>query len=452
VTYRLVTALARLLLRVFYRRIDIVGLEHVPPRGPLIVVANHHNALVDPMLLLAAVPRRLVPISKAPLFRHPLIGPFLRLIGAIPVHRRQESGPDVARNEATFARAIAALQGGGAIMIFPEGVSQSEPALMPLRTGAARMLLGADAGSDGGLAVTLLPAGLLFENPSTFRGGRALVLIGAPVTTRDVVRESAGDPDAAIRRLTDRTADVLKRLIVEAQDRETLRLLQLANTLWREASGDRSADAGSRTAWMQSVLRARDYLAARERERVDRFRRELEQYRDDLELAGLRGSELADRYPPSAVVRYALREGGPLLLGLPLALCGIALHLVPYQLTRLAVRVARPEPDTEATYKLGAAVLLYPLCWIGEGWLVWRLAGVWPLAVFGAALIPTAFFALAWQERVDRFRRHARGFVDFLVAPDLHRRLLTRRKALIEELSALARLVPEAVLSARSRD
>jgi 1-acyl-sn-glycerol-3-phosphate acyltransferase len=76
-----------------HRRIDLVGLENIPESGPLIVAANHQNALVDPMLLLGLLPRRLVSVAKATLFRHPLIGPLLRLVGALPVHRRQEGAP-----------------------------------------------------------------------------------------------------------------------------------------------------------------------------------------------------------------------------------------------------------------------------------------------------------------------------------------------------------------------
>ena len=41
--YRPARALVRLMLRIFFRRIEVVGLEHVPARGPLLVVATHGN-------------------------------------------------------------------------------------------------------------------------------------------------------------------------------------------------------------------------------------------------------------------------------------------------------------------------------------------------------------------------------------------------------------------------
>jgi 1-acyl-sn-glycerol-3-phosphate acyltransferase len=137
-------ALARALVRLFYHRVDVVGVERVPTSGPLVIVANHRNALVDPLILIATLPRALRPVAKAPLFRHPILAPFLRLAGALPVHRRQDPGSDPAQNTAMFRGVAAALREGEAILVFPEGVSQPEPVLMPLRTGVARMVLGTE--------------------------------------------------------------------------------------------------------------------------------------------------------------------------------------------------------------------------------------------------------------------------------------------------------------------
>src|SRR5262245_9787170 len=92
--YSLVRGLVWLLLRLFHRRIEVLGREHVPAEGPLIVAANHHNSVVDAMLLIDVLPRRLHALANAPLFKHPLVGPLLRLLGALPVHRRQEAGAD----------------------------------------------------------------------------------------------------------------------------------------------------------------------------------------------------------------------------------------------------------------------------------------------------------------------------------------------------------------------
>lgn len=439
----LIRRLARLLLGLFYRRVEVVGAERVPATGPLIVAANHQNALVDPMLVLATFPRPLRPLAKAPLFRHPVIAPFLRLAGAIPVERRQDPGSDPARNAAMFRAAAATLRAGGAILIFPEGVSQAEPTLMPLRTGAARMALAAE-GADGVPAgVTVLPVGLVFHEPGTFRTGWALVLVGEPVPLEDLVALSRTAPDAAVRQLTERLADALRHLIVEARDRRLYRLAEAAEAIWR-AESDGPRDPVTRAAWLRQAVRGYRYLAAREPARVDALAGAVEGYARDLELAGLSDRELASAYPRPVVWRYAVREGGSLLIGSPLALVGVALHVVPYQLTRVAVRLGRPTGDVAATYKLAAGLVLYPLCWLGEGWLAWHVGGGWGLALFAGLLVPGGFFALAWWERLVRVRRDLRGFVQFLLRPDLHARLLARRRMLRAEMQELARRVPEA--------
>src|SRR2546428_13598913 len=110
--YRGVRGLIRLLLWLFYRRIDVVGRERIPESGGVIVAANHHNSLVDAMLIIATVPRAITVLANAPLFHHPLIGPPLRMIGAVPVNRRLKAGAAPRKTEATFPAAVPALPPG----------------------------------------------------------------------------------------------------------------------------------------------------------------------------------------------------------------------------------------------------------------------------------------------------------------------------------------------------
>jgi 1-acyl-sn-glycerol-3-phosphate acyltransferase len=445
VGYRLLRRLAGLLLGLFYRQVEVVGAERVPAAGPLVVAANHQNALVDPMLLLAALPRRLRPLAKAPLFRHPLLAPFLWLAGAIPVHRRQDAGSDPAKNAAMFEAAAATLRHGGAICVFPEGLSQAEPTLMPLRTGTARIALAAAAGS-GGAGVTLLPAGLVFHEPGTFRTGWALVLIGEAVALADLAALYRTAPEAAVRQLTDRLAEALRGLIVEARDRERLRLMTVAEAIWR-AEGGGADGVAARADWLRRAARAYGHLAERAPDRIGRLAAALEGFAADVARAGATAGDLGGSYAPATVARYAAREAAALGLGLPFALLGLALHGVPYQLTRAVARLVGSSGDAEATYKLMAGVVLFPLAWLAEGWLAWRLGGGLFLGLFAVLLLPAGFFALGWWERLARVRRDTRGFLDFLRRRDLRARLLARRRALAAELTALAAEVPDAVLA-----
>jgi 1-acyl-sn-glycerol-3-phosphate acyltransferase len=437
--YRLVRGVIRVLLRLFYRRVDVVGAERIPLRGPLIIAANHHNSLVDPMLIMATFPRRITVLANAPLFRHPLIGPFLHAVGALPVNRRKEAGDDPGKNEAMFAAAIAYLKTGGAILIFPEGRTQPVPTLLPLRTGAARLLLGTEAaGKRHG--VTLLPVGLVFETPGTFRVAAALIAVGAPVPVDDDIAASAAEPESSVRGLTERLADAIRAQIVEAEDHHTLELAAALERAWREERGDARADAEASLAWRREVMRAARRLDERAPARIAEFRRRLERYRARLSESGLSDAELGQAYTAAIVVRWTLANALKLGVTLPLALWGVAAHALPYWLTRIAVAAMRRTDEEEATDKMAAGLVLYPLCWAVEAWAVQRVAGGAALAVFLLLLGPSGLIALAWRERLGRVARQARAFARFVVDRRLHDDLLAERRALVREAMALAEL------------
>lgn len=449
--YVLVRALARFLLNLFYTGIEVVGAEHVPTAGPLIVAANHHNSVVDAMLLLTVIRRPLHILANAPLFRHPLIGPFLRLIGALPVHRREEAGDDPSRNAALFAATTAALRAGGAILIFPEGRTQPEPVLQAIRTGTARMLLAAESEAPGHPRVTLLPVGLLFHQPGTFRAGRAFVLIGRPIATADCLDSGQATSGRVARILTDRLADALRAQIVEADDRHTLRLLKLVEELWRENDGAPPPDEPARIARLQGAMRIYRSLLQSAPDRVAAFRGELEAFDAELEKAGLAAVHLSRAYSVVVVARFALSEGLSLFLGAPLALFGVAAHVLPYQLTAAAVRLLPHTDEEDATDKIAAGLVLFPLAWSAEAYAVFAVGGGLALAIFLAVLLPTGFFALAWRGRLEHVKQEARAFARFVRDRDLPRRLRQRRQALATELQALVRLAPEAWPSSIAR-
>ncbi|MBI4911331.1 MAG: 1-acyl-sn-glycerol-3-phosphate acyltransferase [Acidobacteria bacterium] len=429
--------LIRLLLWIYFRHTEVEGVERVPESGPLLVAANHHNSLVDAMLLLAAFRRPLRVLAKDQLFGHPLIGPFLRGLGALPVRRRQEHGDDPGKNARLFQATTAALRAGEAILIFPEGRTQPEPVLLELRTGAARMLLEAE-GEGMEPPVTLLPVGLVFENPGIFREGRALVQIGRPVPTGDLLQAARMDSEGAARELTARLAAALKSLIVEAPDLETLRLLRLLASLGTPSSGRARLAQG--LPWLQGASEGHRRLLAADPVRVDSFIERLRAFDRELEDLGLDTDPFLHRPREGRVSLSALRDLLVLGLGAPLALAGILLHGLPYQGTRAAVRWIPHTDEEEGTDKIAAGMVFYPLFWTLEVWGAHGVGGWAAAAALAALLLPSGFFALAWQERSRRAGRTLRWLLHSVASRPRLERLRAERQALVAELEILTRL------------
>ncbi|HEX2561603.1 lysophospholipid acyltransferase family protein [Phenylobacterium sp.] len=119
---------------------DVYGREHLPLKGPAIVVANH-NSHVDTLLMLSIFPARALPrvrpAAAADYFlANPVVGWFSRhVIGIVPVERKKGgAGTDV------LAPAREALAQGDIVLIYPEGTrGDASDRLQPLKTGVARL-------------------------------------------------------------------------------------------------------------------------------------------------------------------------------------------------------------------------------------------------------------------------------------------------------------------------
>lgn len=136
--------LSELAVRSYYR-VTVAG-ARLPVTGPVLVVANHNNSLVDPGLVAAMAGRNVRFMAKSPLFTHPLIGWLIKGVGSVPVYRQQDDPTKISQNLDSFRDVHKVLAEGDVVGIFPEGISHSMSRLAPLKTGAARIALGAEIG------------------------------------------------------------------------------------------------------------------------------------------------------------------------------------------------------------------------------------------------------------------------------------------------------------------
>src|SRR5829696_3582699 len=232
---RVIVALLRFALRIYFRRIEVTGLEHVPLQTPVIFVLNHPNALVDPVFLLCLAPRQVSFLAKAPLFHMPLIGYLVKALDSLPVYRRQDEGQDVTKNQETFVAARKLLATGGTIGICPEGISHDKPGLQPIKTGAARISLAAVATGEVS-DLKIVPAGLYYTSKTRFRSS-ALLYFGNPINVEPVKLDPDGSPPReAVRELSSRIEKALREVILDAQHEEALLTTARAERIFSAAS------------------------------------------------------------------------------------------------------------------------------------------------------------------------------------------------------------------------
>jgi 1-acyl-sn-glycerol-3-phosphate acyltransferase len=429
--------LARRLLASQYRRLEVDGAERFPLEGPAIVVANHGNSLVDSLALLSAVPRETAPLAKAPLFQVKLLRPWLDRVGAVPVYREQDveenQGRGVRANLATFDACRARLGEGRALVLFPEGVSQAQPKLLPLRTGVARIAL------DAGRAVSIVPVALVFEAPGE-RRGTALVVVGEPFVA-DGTTLAKDQRRRAISTLTRRIEAALHDLLAEAEsqaDLASLRMLALAFEQERgQAPAATLAEAHRRT---QVLARELARLSASAPRAVEALRVAADGFQRNLALTGVDLAHLERAYSGAGVLRYALTTLVPALLLFPLAL-----------LSRVATWPGRALGDTVVLRHAGAHEDVRVFARTG-GWALGTLvvglaAGLFVGVVVGpwqGLAVPVALFLLLaahvhltdlWVES----RARVRAFSMLAGRSKVRADLREQRRALVVQAEAAAR-------------
>ncbi|KAI0283719.1 hypothetical protein BGY98DRAFT_1093805 [Russula aff. rugulosa BPL654] len=133
-------------IKIFYANIVVDGVENIPQTGrPCIICVNHSNALMDATILFTSIPlqkrNRLHFTAKSTLFGKKTFTSWLiEACGATPLQRRKDLAEGMANNDASMSQLTQTLEEGGAMCIFPEGVSRYHPSISPLKTGVARIV------------------------------------------------------------------------------------------------------------------------------------------------------------------------------------------------------------------------------------------------------------------------------------------------------------------------
>lgn len=411
--------LARLLAGLWFRVCRREGPE--PPAGPCLVLLNHPNGLLDPLVATALLDPAPSWLAKATLWRILPLRPFLALFRAIPVTRPKDGGATAASMAESFSRVHASLAAGGTVALFPEGISHTGVDLAPLKTGAARMALSSPVPPQ------VIPAGLVYGERALFRHS-VLLRFGSPIPWDDLCSRGT-DPEAVLE-LTERIRAALLPLTLLGPEAERVVLAQELAWLLADAPGSR-ADLEALRRRVRVLL---PRLAAMDARTLAALRKEVGAAQRWLQDRGLRPDQVGHPYPWAEVRTWLPRAALRLVLGVALLPAALAFW-PPYRILGWVADRATREGDVTATVKLLGGVVLMPL-WT----LTLALGAAWAAGWLGVALALVAallaFLSLPLGERLKEDLQAIRGFLRRRDAAVPH--LLAARRRLLEAFPGLA--------------
>jgi 1-acyl-sn-glycerol-3-phosphate acyltransferase len=493
--YRSLRQLLRLAVDLYFVDIESTGREKVPRSGPVIFAANHPNSIMDTVILGTQTDRQIHYMARSGLFKNPVVATIFDRCGVIPIYKKPKE--DGGSNEQAFASAYQVLAEGGCIGIFPEGQNSREREVLRVKTGTARIALGAEKENEYELGVKIVPVGLNFENRDRFMS-KVLLRFGDPIDTGEYAQTHQVDDRQATEDLTERISDELRQTATHIEGDRVRRLVEY---IWRiygneliENMLDHRAELAQSKSYDFDSLRDGspsddeladslvDDLASDGGRRgiktwlLDAVR-STERPREDLEEKLWAQRRIADalayyeEHDPGLVTSLQLRiwsyvdhvrqvrlkhdflERPPetlssrkegvkftayaIAFAIP-AIWGLIHNFAPYQLTKLAVLKA-PDEAMRAITGLLAGALAFPLFYgLYAAALWWATDGqIWFPVAYVLSLIPTGFFFLRYRKQLSRYRGRILTRTLFRTEKNLVDTLIDERRQIVEILDDL---------------
>jgi 1-acyl-sn-glycerol-3-phosphate acyltransferase len=466
-----VHAFISIALRLFFRRIEASNVEKVPAKGAVIFVLNHPNGAVDPALVFVSLSRRVSFLAKSTLFSIPVAGFLLRTLEALPVYRRIDAAGDMSKNLRTFEVCRELLNRERCIAIFPEGISHNETKLQPMKTGAARIALGAlgirsepPAAAGGGLRreeispqinsdeyrlrtedrvnLKIMAVGLYYTSKTAFRS-EALIRYGEIFDVEPVELDENGEPPRQpVQDLTDKIEKALKDVTLNLESEQELDTILKAEALFSSVYQNLlfKQTLAQSFQHLQNLAEKYKLLGENEPEKMRALNEKIAQYENDLKTSGVTAESLSVlQHPTFYVLRYLVLRVLLLILLSPAAIVGAIIHSPAYVFSNFIGLMFRTHGADAAgsTYKILAACLFMPLTWlITAGVVFWVFDWQFALASLPLTIL-CGYIALRSSETlIDMTVWLKSGWLLFR-QKGLFLRLLLKREALRQEIGEL---------------
>ena len=435
--YTILKVIYKIGLRIFFRRFEVYNRHLMPDDGPLLVVSNHPNTFMDPIVIASLLRQPVYFIAKSTVFGSAFWNWMLRQMHLIPIHRREDNPDQVVSNDEAFADSFKALHQKKTLLIFPEGNSFNQRRLRKLKTGTARIALGAEATDVKGLKI--LPVGLNYSAPTRFQSD-VFVNVGEPITVARYASAHQQDGQEAVLALTEEIRQRLERLIIHTPTDEEDEIARQVEAIYKERLA--AANSSDAPAHIQDFLLTKaivssiNYFSQQAPERVAALKVKLSSYMLQLRRLHLKDEIMGLRH------KTVLWQSGLrllyLALGLPVYLYGLLHNYLPYIIPSKVAWAATREEEWYAPIMLTVGIFTFPLFYLLEVWLareLLHLSWIWT-AIYFLSLPLSGFFTLHYWNALQHTQEHWLLLRLFTKRQDLVVSLRQQRQEIMVELEA----------------
>lgn len=424
--YNFLKWLAKLTVYGYFRKYTVTGKENIPSNGPVIFVANHPSAFMDPVVIAAALNRPLHFLAAGEYVGTGIQGWFFsRVLHMIPIFRPSTRPGEAHKNQDSFKKCHEHLGKGGTLIIFPEGVSLTERKLKPLKTGTVRIAIGTQEKFNQQVAI--IPVGLNYSDPHAFRSD-LLIQVGEPLFIPK--KDDQITSSESIKTYTEELETRMKSLILHLPTPGTEQVFEKLDAIFtRDLKHELAVsypDQRSEFEIQKAFTAAIVYFKQQKPELFALTIERMENYEQLLEK-----NELVDKDIAEFENRIAYRRIGSFLLGFPFFLLGLVHNYLPYRLSGWLSDKLSPDATFSGSFTLAMGLVLFSLWYTALSLLGGiYLLGWWAL-LYPVIMYTTGLYALIYLTAAQQSRRRIKLRKQAKRRPQLMEELKQKRAALI---------------------
>ena len=433
--YKFLELLLKISVRIYFKNKVITGRDNIPKGKPVLFVANHPGAFLDPIVIGSYADRSLYYIARGESFKNKFSAWFFKKIHMIPVYRKEETPELTHKNEAVFGACYEHFENGRSLMIFPEGTSKIEYRLRKVKSGAARIVLGAESKNNFKLGLSIVPVGITYSNPMNFRTN-VQVNFGKSISI-DAYKDSyQEDSFATAKTLTKDIEQSIKNEMLLIENRENDQIFDQLQKLYFEEMINRfevpNLPDNEKLELKNNLVNAIDYFKRSAPDLSHKLQQLLKEYFTKM-------TDIESKYPE---FNKRLVCGKPsitahilgLIVGFPLFLLGTLFNYLPYRVSGILAEKFSQRDDFTGALRLVIGTFSFLIIYILWGILFTQFFSIFLVPVLLVIMPLLGMFSLGYSRVYAALR--AELFYQKMILTENYgfQKLMELRENIIEEL------------------
>lgn len=186
--YRLVIVYIKIGLFFFYKKITVTGIDNIPRNNPILFVANHQNAMMDPLIVATTTSKTMYFLARASAFKNKVAAKLLTELQAIAIYRVRDGVDSKHLNQSVFSNCLDLLNNNNNILIFPEGSHSIKRQVRSLRAGFTQITINF-LNNNPNKDLVIIPVGLNYCNTINYAKS-VHVIYGKPIKARQFLNDT----------------------------------------------------------------------------------------------------------------------------------------------------------------------------------------------------------------------------------------------------------------------